>query len=122
MMASPPLGSWPILTMASSSVETCMTISSLSTISWPYLLTSSSRVEGRWKPVATRMRTRASGATERIRRRMMGVMMWLGTGRVWSEEMRTMSFLPRASSSSVGEPMGLSSDFSTVCASVSGLW
>lgn len=64
---------------------------------------------------------RASGATERMRRRMIGVMMRLGTGRVWSEEMRTMSFLPLASSSRLGEPMGLSRERSTVSASPRGL-
>ena len=47
-----------------SSVATCITISSLATISSPYLLTSSSCVDGRCIPVATKMRTRASGAAE----------------------------------------------------------
>ena len=122
MIQSPPEGSWPILTMSSSFVEMCITISSLSTISWPYLLINSSRVEGRWKPVATKIRTRASGLTERIRRKMIGVMIWEGTGRVWSELINTMSFLPLASSSKDGLPIGLSNERSTVSSSDSGLW
>ena len=46
IMQSPPLGNCPILTMAESSVDTCITISSFLTISSPYLATSSSCVLG----------------------------------------------------------------------------
>ena len=46
-MHSPPDGSVPIFTMDASSVETCITICSRSTISRPYLSINSSRVEGR---------------------------------------------------------------------------
>ena len=55
-------------------------------------------------PVATRMRTRASGAAAWMRRSRMGIVTREGTGRVWSELMMTMSRLPAQSSSSLGEP------------------
>ena len=86
------------------------------------MLINSSRVEGRWKPVATKIRIRASGFTLRIRRKMIGVMICEGTGRVWSELINTISFLPFANSSKVWLPIGLSIDFSTVSCSESGLW
>ena len=53
---------------------------------------------------------------------MIGVMICEGTGRVWSELINTISFLPFANSSKVWLPIGLSIDFSTVSCSESGLW
>ena len=82
MMHSPPEGRVPTFSIMESSVATCMTISSSATIFSPYLLTSSSWVEGRCMPVATRMRTRASGAAVWMRRSRMGMVTREGTGRV----------------------------------------
>ena len=59
------------------------------------------------------MRIRASGDTERILRKRIGVIIFEGTGRVWSELIMTISFFPFASSSKDLEPIGLSKDCST---------
>ena len=115
MMQEPPEGRVPIWIMASSSVATCITISSFATISSPYLSTSSLWVEGRCMPVATRMRTRACGAAAWMRRSRMGMVTFEGTGRVWSELMITMSCLFWQSSSSVGDEYGLSRARSISC-------
>src|SRR5208282_4591156 len=56
---------------------------------------------GTMKAVATRILMAASGCAARIRRSRIGVMILEGIGRVWSELMMTMFFLPRARSSSL---------------------
>ena len=61
-------------------------------------------------------RMRASGLTLLILRRSIGVISREGIGRVWSEQIITTSFLPTASSSRRGEPMGLSKDSSMTAA------
>ena len=113
-MQSPPLGNCPIFTMEESSVDTCITISSFFTMSSPYLATSSSCVLSLWKPVATKIRIRASGDTLRILLKRIGVIIFEGTGRVWSELIMTIFFLPLASSSKLFEPIGLFNDCSTI--------
>ena len=61
-----------------------------------------------------------SGFASRMRRRRIGIVTRLGTGRVWSLVMMTMRFLPLTSSSSLGLPMALSRARSTISDCVPG--
>ena len=113
MMQSPPDGNTPIFVIWLASPEIWFTIFSLATISGPNLSTISSCVVGRWKPVASKIVISMDGLASRIRRSRIGIVILLGTGRVWSLVMMTMLDLPLTNSSKRWLPIGLSSACST---------
>ena len=108
MIRLPPDGSLPRYTRLSLSSQSWTTIFSFAMISGPNFAASSSLVVVLWRPVEIRMVISASGLPLRISAKIRGIMMWLGTGLVWSEEITTTFFFPTAISHSLGVPIGCS--------------
>ena len=116
-ISCPPEGSVPIQTISDSS-QSWTTIRSRSTNSCPNFAASSSLVVPLWQPVAMRMVISAAGFPLRISRSRTGIIILLGTGRVWSLAMTTTCRFPAASSASGLLPMGCITARSTSSSSV----
>ena len=118
---SPPDGRIPLNVISESSYALWITISSSFTIFSPYLLTNSSWVVGLCIPVAIRIVIFTSLLYLRISSNKIGIVIWLGTGLVWSLEIITICFLDFASSQSGNELIGLlSASLTNSCSDIVG--